>query len=543
MGQRYFFLGWQNLRGCEILMIVKRLVLGFLTLLAIASVFWSLTGSFSEPQIQGRLELYQTNLVLYASQLKLEEENGDLNKVISSALGEDPKVTALEKYQENRQEAAIAKENLQTQLNQLPEIITVDNQSDTSLLENKAVKTDLSSQAQQLQKQIADINKFIDEIDLKQGILLAKEEKITEALAIWEQLITRLDEPEDEYSQTAGVLTNLWQESPEVSPNSQTIIEDNLDSWFRDQSLEKLYQVSNNQTKLALLQEQEQLAAANAFLKLALISGIPILGGFSGVILLIFLVIQLFLKKENSILATNSNKTWNTPWNGEITWQVLIVGFFFIGQLMLPFFLRIVGFNVVSSGLRVKALYVLFTYILMAISGIGVLYYSIKPYLPLPQDWFKVKFFDNWIFWGFGGYLLAIPAVLLVSLINQQIWQGQGGSNPLLYLALQAQDKVALAILFVTAAIAAPVFEEIMFRGFLLPSLTRYLSVSTSIVISGLIFAIAHLSLSEVLPLTVLGIILGTVYTRSRNLLAPMLLHSLWNSGTLLSLFILGSPL
>ncbi len=543
MGQRYFFLGWQNLRGCEILMIVKRLVLGFLTLLAIASVFLSLTGSFSEPQIQGRLELYQTNLVLYASQLKLEEENGDLNKVISSALGEDPKVTALEKYQENRQEAAIAKENLQTQLNQLPEIITVDNQSDTSLLENKAVKTDLSSQAQQLQKQIADINKFIDEIDLKQGILLAKEEKITEALAIWEQLITRLDEPDDEYYQTAGVLTNLWQESPEVSPNSQTIIEDNLDSWFRDQSLEKLYQVSNNQTKLALLQEQEQLAAANAFLKLALISGIPVLGGFSGVILLIFLVIQLFLKKENSILATNSNKTWNTPWNGEITWQVLIVGFFFVGQLMLPFFLRIVGFNVASSGLRVKALYVLFTYILMSIAGIGVLYYSIKPYLPLPEDWFKVKFFDHWIFWGFGGYLLAIPAVLLVSLINQQIWQGQGGSNPLLYLALQAQDKVALAILFVTAAIAAPVFEEIMFRGFLLPSLTRYLSVSTSIVISGLIFAIAHLSLSEVLPLTVLGIILGTVYTRSRNLLAPMLLHSLWNSGTLLSLFILGSPL
>ena len=321
------------------------------------------------------------------------------------------------------------------------------------------------------------------------------------------------------------------------------IIENNLDSWFRDQSLKKLYQVENNQTKLALLQEQEQLAAANAFLKLALISGIPILGGFSGVILLIFLVIQLLLKKENSILATNSNKTWNPPWNGEITWQVLIVGFFFVGQFMLPFFLGIVGFNVASANLRIKALYILFTYILMAIGGIGVLYYSIKPYLPLPEDWFKVKFFDNWIFWGFGGYLLAIPAVLLVSLINQQIWQGQGGSNPLLYLAVQAQDKVALLIFFVTAAIAAPLFEEIMFRGFLLPSLTRYLSVSTSIVISGFIFAIAHLSLSEVLPLTVLGIILGIVYTRSRNILAPMLLHGLWNSGTLLSLFILGSPI
>jgi uncharacterized protein len=100
---------------------------------------------------------------------------------------------------------------------------------------------------------------------------------------------------------------------------------------------------------------------------------------------------------------------------------------------------------------------------------------------------------------------------------------------------------VALAIFFSTASIAAPIFEEIMFRGFLLPSLTRYVSVTSAIIISGLIFAIAHLSLSEVLPLATLGIVLGVVYTRSRNLLAPMLLHSLWNSGTLISLFVLGS--
>ena len=523
-------------------MIVKRLVLGFLTLLAIARVFFSLTVSFSEPQIQGRLELYQTNLVLYASQLKLESENGDLNRVISSALGEEPTATALEKYQKNRSEAVSAKENLQTQLKQSIEIATLDDRADIYLVETPEAKTSLSIQAQQLEKQIAEINKFIAEIDLKQGILLAKQEKTTEALAIWQQLIDSLADPDDQYYQTAFILTNLWQESPKVRANSRGIIENNLDSWFRDQSLKKLYKISNNQTKLDQLKEQEQLAAANAFFKLALISGIPVLGGFSGVILLIFLVIQLLLKKDNAILATNSNKIWQTPWDGEITWQVLIVGFFFVGQFMLPLLLGIVGFNITGAELRIKALYILFTYILMAIGGIGVLYYSIKPYLPLPEDWFKVKLFDNWFFWGFGGYLLAIPAVLLVSLINQQIWQGQGGSNPLLYLALQAQDKVALFIFFITASIAAPVFEEIMFRGFLLPSLTRYLSVSTAILISGLIFAIAHLSLSEVLPLTTLGIILGVVYTRSRNILAPMLLHSLWNSGTLLSLFVLGSP-
>jgi len=35
--------------------------------------------------------------------------------------------------------------------------------------------------------------------------------------------------------------------------------------------------------------------------------------------------------------------------------------------------------------------------------------------------------------------------------------------------------------------------------------------------------------------------VLGVVYTRSRNLLAPMLLHSAWNSITMLGLFLLGS--
>ncbi|NEP08220.1 MAG: CPBP family intramembrane metalloprotease, partial [Okeania sp. SIO4D6] len=69
----------------------------------------------------------------------------------------------------------------------------------------------------------------------------------------------------------------------------------------------------------------------------------------------------------------------------------------------------------------------------------------------------------------------------------------------------------------------------------------KYMPVWGAIVASGFLFAIAHLNISEVLPLAVLGIILGVVYTRSRNLLSSMLLHSLWNTGTLLSLYILGS--
>ena len=48
------------------------------------------------------------------------------------------------------------------------------------------------------------------------------------------------------------------------------------------------------------------------------------------------------------------------------------------------------------------------------------------------------------------------------------------------------------------------------------------------------------LNLSDLLPLTMLGVVLGVVYSHSRNLLAPILLHSLWNTGSLVTLLVLG---
>ncbi|GAB4524118.1 MAG: type II CAAX endopeptidase family protein [Pleurocapsa sp.] len=522
-------------------MTLKKLILALLTALAISRIYFSLNDSLAQPQIQSRLELYQSNLVLHVSELK-SDLDFDLEDVMDSVVGENPYTGAIKQYQKARSEAKISRNTFQEQLQKLASAEIDNNNLPDAKVVLDTGKLDATQEQQKIiTKQISEINNFINEIDLKQGILNAVDNKTDKALSLWRDAIARINNPQNSYAQTARVLENLWQQTPQVVDNSEELIKSNLDSWFEYKALEKLYQVSDSQSDLLALRSQEKELAAQSIFKLALISGIPVFGGIAGIILLIFLLVQLLLKKERAVLAINSNKTWQTPWDWEIIWQVLIVGFFFFGQFVLPILLGLLGINPSNSSLRIKALYVFGTYILMAAGGIGVLYFSIKSYLPFPKDWFKFKFLDTWMFWGFGGYLIAIPLVLIVSLINQQIWQGQGGSNPLLFLALQAQDTVALAIFFITASVAAPIFEEIMFRGFLLPSLTRYIPVWGAIVVSGLIFAVAHLSLSEVLPLATLGIILGIVYTRSRNLFAPILLHSLWNSGTLISLFVLGS--
>lgn len=506
-------------------MTIKRAILALMTILAIAQISFSLKDSLAQPQIQGRLELYQTNLVLHVAELKsIPTDDFQLKDAVSSLVGDSPYAAASQKYLQVRQESVTSRNNFSSQLAQLSETATA----------NQALK-------QQLQQQIAELERFINELDLKQGILAAVQNNPQEAISLWEAEIKRINNPQDPEAQTARLLKQLWQDqSLEVASSLETI-NNNLDSWFRYQTLVKFNQLHHLPENFASLQQQELQVSINSLIKLAIISGIPVVGGIAGVIILVSLIIQRLAKPETAIIATNSSIKWSTPWDGEIIWQVLIVGFFFLGQFVLPVLVAILHLNPVDSSLRIKALYVLGSYLLMAGGGISVLYLSLKSFLPLPSDWFQFKIDSSWLLWGFGGYLVAIPLVLLVSLINQQIWQGQGGSNPLLFLALQAQDKVALGIFLGTASIAAPIYEEIMFRGFLLPSLTKYVSVNGAIVISGFIFAIAHLSLSEVLPLATLGIILGIVYTRSRNLLASMLLHCLWNSGTLLSLFVLGS--
>lgn len=493
----------------------KRSLLLIITAICVYTLIFALGQSLKEPQVQAQLELYQTNLILNVAEFKPNDELGAKNQdnwqnISQSLLGENPYSTAKSQYQK----AITAIEN---SLNQLKE--------------NQVLASE--TPRQQLKKDIQQNQKLIDELNLKLGIITAHENQLQEANNYWAKISD---------NQTAEVLIKLWANPPQIIDNAEKTINQNLNDWFKLTALKRLYQVENQAEKLVDIESQQQTLAQKAITKLLTLSIIPVLGSLVGTGLIIFLTIQGLIKKENSILATNYNQIWETPWNWEIILQVLVIGFFFLSQFVFPILFNLIGFNPLEFSIRGKALYVLFSYLLMASGGLLVLYLSIKSFFPLPENWFKLTN-KNWYWWGIGGYIVAIPLVFFVSLLNQQIWQGQGGSNPLLFLALKSQDTVALIIFFITASILAPIFEEIIFRGFLLPSLTKYLPTSGAIIVTALIFSLAHLSLSEAIPLATLGIILGIVYTRSRSLMASITLHSLWNSGTLISLYILGSNL
>eukprot|EP00959_Pyramimonas_sp_CCMP1952_P107615 2249896-Pyramimonas_sp.AAC.1 len=106
---------------------------------------------------------------------------------------------------------------------------------------------------------------------------------------------------------------------------------------------------------------------------------------------------------------------------------------------------------------------------------------------------------------------------------------------------VDSTDALDITSLLLVTSVLAPVLEETIFRGFLLTSLTKYMPNSGAIVLSSLVFACAHFAPKDAPQLFALGLVLGTVYTRTRNLLSPMLVHSLWNSLVLLLIVYLQS--
>jgi uncharacterized protein len=520
---------------------LKRIVLSFLTFIVALEMGASLISSLSEPQVGNQLQLYQTDLLVQASEWDGSglREN-EVQQFRQAVFGQDALTSATEQYQEVRQDSATGLVRLQQQAN-LP----------TAEGSDPIQPSDVTAQTQQ---------QLINQLDLRLGMVQAKQGKVDEALATWQQL-AKTAAPEAPEKNAAAVLIDLWQSPPTVRPDTALTIERTLKGWFRDSALERLYTLENKPEQLQQLQENKSKSAEKTLIQLSVVGLLPSFGGLLGAAGLVALVAQRLLKGQDSILAIPEGQ-WAVPWDWEVIWQVVVGGFLFVGQIALPLLLQLgllagqsfqgvpgavpeIAFTqahwILALSSRGKALYSLVFYLLMAASTLGVLYLSIKAYLPLSKDWFRFKLSGKWPLWGWGSYLVALPLMLGVSLLNQQIWQGQGGNNPILQLVLEERDPLALGMFLFTAAVAAPVFEEILFRGFLLPSLTRYMPIWGAIGLSSLIFATAHLSFSEVLPLTVLGAILGFAYVRSQNLLSSILLHSTWNSVTMIGLFLLGS--
>ncbi|WP_038547975.1 CPBP family intramembrane glutamic endopeptidase [Synechococcus sp. KORDI-100] len=193
---------------------------------------------------------------------------------------------------------------------------------------------------------------------------------------------------------------------------------------------------------------------------------------------------------------------------------------------------------------RREALGVVIQYGVMALPGVLILRRQLRA---LPTDQRPA---DGWLQWQWqpvrsamgsavAGWLMVTPVVMLTGWLLVKLVGDPGGSNPLLELVLGSRDPLALALLAFTAVVLAPLFEELIFRGALLPVLATRLGALPAVVLSALLFGLAHISIGELAPLTVLGMGLALVRLSSGRLFPCVLMHALWNAITFVNLLLL----
>lgn len=94
-------------------------------------------------------------------------------------------------------------------------------------------------------------------------------------------------------------------------------------------------------------------------------------------------------------------------------------------------------------------------------------------------------------------------------------------------------------LLILTTCVAAPIFEELLFRGLILTALKRFGNMF-AIIITSLLFALAHGNLPQTVPVFFLSMVLCYVALRSKSLLPTITIHFINNAIAMLFTFLQG---
>ena len=515
----------------------KSLLLSILSLLSILFILFTLQASWNNPQEQTKLDLLQTDLILQATQTQGKAQDSPKDDIFQVFIGES-------KPQELYAQA----------LNSYQEVLKASKSNLTSLEQLLQSPESRDYEPKTLSKQKQKKQTSVSEISIRTGLLQIQTGDTQGAIATWEDVAELEGQSMTSYGLTAQILKGLWSEPIMLFPNAEVQIQRTLDGWYRKVALTKLYQSQQRSEKIPELEQQAQIEVNAAINRLVIINSIPLIGGSVGILVWIGLLVQwIFFRKSSPFhrnpqgdLDQNLNQdNLQVPWGFGTIWEVMVLwftAFCLMTQLVLPLIFEFLGIQTrAREDYTIQALLVLIPYTLSVIPMLPILQASLAVYQPLPEGWFRIKIKPpQWLLWGVGGYFASVPLVLVISIISQKFLQGQGGGNPLLPILTDSQNNLPKFLLWTTLAIAAPFFEEYLFRGFLLPSLAKFLPVWGAIALSGFFFALAHLNLADIIPLTTLGIVMGFVYWRSKNLLSSMLLHCLWNSGSFFALIALG---
>jgi len=134
------------------------------------------------------------------------------------------------------------------------------------------------------------------------------------------------------------------------------------------------------------------------------------------------------------------------------------------------------------------------------------------------------------------GVLILVPILALTSLLSVFMEEMGGGEPPTLVGGVDGTaDIIYMGIAIV---IIAPFIEELLFRGYLFDQIRKKASPMVAILSTALLFALVHFSIATMIPIFIMGVIMGVLRERTGSIIPSLLFHSLNNLFALVILSI-----
>uniref|UniRef100_A0A383VMF1 CAAX prenyl protease 2/Lysostaphin resistance protein A-like domain-containing protein n=1 Tax=Tetradesmus obliquus TaxID=3088 RepID=A0A383VMF1_TETOB len=230
---------------------------------------------------------------------------------------------------------------------------------------------------------------------------------------------------------------------------------------------------------------------------------------------------------------------YEVPWD---IWEFIqVTAAVWVINMAIPFAVlssaaHVQGFELSTIPTAEKELLNLLCQVLQLGSTAFIINSSTSKHQPLPKPWFMTEFATIPLFQALATAIAAVGSgVLLAGFMTGHV----DGEEEWRHLAGLHQDDVGTLALVLGALLLAPATEELYFRGYVLPSLTKWTHPGLAVLLTGLLFASAHPA-DSFLPEALLGCILsGSLLAADGNLLVPLLAHSMYNAVVLGTEFLL----
>ena len=146
---------------------------------------------------------------------------------------------------------------------------------------------------------------------------------------------------------------------------------------------------------------------------------------------------------------------------------------------------------------------------------------------------------------GLGLIVAAFPIVMCASLITQLVLRQNAQEQELVTLfkqATQQSNSTGVSHIFIAGAVIATICEEFLFRGLFYTVFKRYIGAFSSALITSLLFAAFHSSLTAFPSLFLLALCFTIAFEATGSLVVPITMHAIFNSVQLGALYFVSRP-